>query len=76
MQRVNMRISMELRLVRRVDRLVKTRVFTSRSHAIQVAVAEKFACSNRSRLRTECAKLDRKEEQALADEGLHRILDD
>jgi hypothetical protein len=40
------------------------RAFPSRSRAIQVAVEE-----SRSRLARECAKLDPKAEQALADEG-------
>ena len=57
-------ISMDENLLQRLDRLVKTRPFRSRSQAVQQAVSEKSA------LARECAKLDRKSEQAMADEGL------
>jgi metal-responsive CopG/Arc/MetJ family transcriptional regulator len=63
-------ISIESGLLRRVDHLVKSRVFSNRSQAIQVAVEEKVARLDNNRLAQECAKLDRAQEQALADEGL------
>ena len=63
-------ITMERSLVDRVDRLVAKAVFPNRSRAIQEAVAEKLARMDRGRLARECAKLDRTEEQALADAGL------
>jgi metal-responsive CopG/Arc/MetJ family transcriptional regulator len=63
-------ISIESTLLRRVDHLVKSRVFSNRSQAIQVAVEEKVARLDNNRLAQECAKLDRVQEQALADEGL------
>jgi Arc/MetJ-type ribon-helix-helix transcriptional regulator len=53
-----------------VDSLVARRVFPNRSRAIQVALREKIDRMEGSRLATECAKLDRKFEQALAEEGL------
>lgn len=49
---------------------MKSRVFSNRSQAIQAAVAEKVARLDNNRLAQECAKLDRAQEQALADEGL------
>jgi metal-responsive CopG/Arc/MetJ family transcriptional regulator len=61
-------ISIESSLLRRVDHLVKAQVFPSRSQAIQAAVEEKV--SRLGRLAQECAKLDKAQEQALADEGL------
>ena len=63
-------ISIESGLLRRVDHLVKSRVFSNRSQAIQAAVEEKVARLDNNRLAQECAKLDRAQEQALAEEGL------
>ncbi|MDQ3256413.1 MAG: ribbon-helix-helix domain-containing protein [Acidobacteriota bacterium] len=63
-------ISIESSLLRRVDHLVKARVFSNRSQAIQSAVEEKMARLDTNRLVRECAKLDKADEQALADEGL------
>jgi alpha-D-ribose 1-methylphosphonate 5-triphosphate synthase subunit PhnG len=53
-----------------VDSLVARRVFQNRSRAIQIALHEKLERVEGSRLAAECAKLDRKFEQSLADEGL------
>ncbi|MBK9216404.1 MAG: ribbon-helix-helix protein, CopG family [Chloracidobacterium sp.] len=63
-------ISIESDLLRRVDRLVKENIFSSRSRAFQDAVAEKIERVDKNRLARELAKLDIDEEQALADEGL------
>lgn len=63
-------ISIESGLLKKVDYLVKERVFPSRSQAIQAAIHEKVARLDRNRLARECAKLDKASEQALADEGL------
>ncbi len=59
---------MDETLLQRLDRLVKTRSF--RSQAVQEAVAEKISRMDKRDLARECAKLDRKSEQAMADEGL------
>ena len=61
-------ISMDETLLQRLDRLVKTRSFHSRSQ--MVAVSEKISRMDKSALARECAKLDRQSEQAMADEGL------
>ncbi len=63
-------ISIEPKLLKKVDHLVKARVFPNRSRAIQAAVEEKITRLDRSRLAKECAKLDKAYEQSLADEGL------
>ena len=63
-------ISIESVLLKKVDFLVKERVFSNRSQAIQSAVAEKVSRLDRNRLARECAKLDKSEEQSLADIGL------
>jgi len=61
-------ITMEEALVEQVDRLVREHVYPNRSRAIQDAVADKLQRMNRGRLARECAKLDPKFEQALAEE--------
>lgn len=70
MSRTKVAITLDENLLKRLDRLVKSRLFENRSRAIQEAVSEKLARLERSRLARECAKLDRKFEQALAEEGL------
>ena len=63
-------ITIEEETLFRLDLLVKSRTFPNRSKAIQEAVKEKLSKIEKNRLETECAKLDPKFEQALADEGL------
>jgi metal-responsive CopG/Arc/MetJ family transcriptional regulator len=63
-------ISLDEKVLARVDRLVKDRAFPNRSKAIEEAVKEKLERLDRSRLARECAKLDPAFEKALADEGL------
>jgi metal-responsive CopG/Arc/MetJ family transcriptional regulator len=63
-------ISIDHSLVERIDYLVKEKVFPNRSKAIQEAVKEKIEKLDKKRLAVECAKLDPRFEQALAEEGL------
>ena len=63
-------ITLDEALLKRVDRLVRKAVFPNRSRAIQEAVAEKLARLEHGRLARECAKLDRREERAMANAGL------
>ncbi len=63
-------VSLDVRTLEKLDRLVEAAVFPSRSQAIQVAVEEKLARLERSRLARECAKLDPTFEKTLAEEGL------
>ena len=63
-------ITLDEDLLKRLDRLVKNRMFENRSRAIQEAVSEKLTRLERSRLARECAKLDRTFEQTMAEEGL------
>ncbi len=56
-------------LLDQLDDLVRSKIFPNRSKAVQEAVEEKLARLKRSRLARECAKLDPKFEQALAEEG-------
>lgn len=69
-------ITIDASIVARVDRLVARHVFRSRSEAIQVAVEEKLARLDRTRLAAECGKLDRGEEKSLAEEGLGAEIDE
>jgi metal-responsive CopG/Arc/MetJ family transcriptional regulator len=62
-------ITIDQNLLYRLDFLVKSQRFTNRSRAIQEAVAEKLSRIERSRLAQECAKLDPRFEQEMAEEG-------
>ncbi len=75
MSSVKVAITIDSRTLERVDGLVAKKVYPNRSRAIQSAVAEKLARMERGRLASECAKLDRKFERALAEEGLGQELD-
>jgi Arc/MetJ-type ribon-helix-helix transcriptional regulator len=70
MASVKVAITLEQETLRQVDSLVARRVFQNRSRAIQIALQEKLERVEGSRLAAECAKLDQKFEQSMADEGL------
>jgi len=63
-------ISIKRTTLDQLDELVKSKVFPSRSRAIQEAVEEKLSRLKGTRLAEECAKLDPNAEQELAEEGL------
>lgn len=69
MGRAKIAITVDEHALAEIDRLVRQGVFANRSKAIEEAVQERIARIQRSRLVQECAKLDKAEEQALADEG-------
>jgi Arc/MetJ-type ribon-helix-helix transcriptional regulator len=68
-------ISLNQKTLTRVDRLVKRKVFASRSAAIQSAIESDLERRERNRLAEECAKLDPQAEAEMADEGLAEDLD-
>jgi metal-responsive CopG/Arc/MetJ family transcriptional regulator len=70
MARSKVAISLEESTLRRLDQLVRRRVFPNRSRAIQTAVDEKLERIERVRLARECAKLEPVFEKALAEEGM------
>lgn len=70
MAKAKVAVTLDSELIDRVDRLVKARRFPNRSQAIEMALAEKLDRLDQGRLARECAKLDSKEERALADEGM------
>ncbi len=63
-------LTLDAKLVQRVDALVSSQRFKNRSQAVEAALLEKLQRLGRTRLAEECAKLDRTVEQRLADEGL------
>jgi metal-responsive CopG/Arc/MetJ family transcriptional regulator len=74
MSTIKVAITIQDDLLDRLDRLVKARVFPNRSKAVQEAVKEKLARLDRNRLARECAKLDKKFERSMAEEGISREL--
>lgn len=62
-------ITIDDRMLKQIDILVKSKFFPNRSKAIQEAVAEKLIRLEKSRLAQECAKLDSDFEQSMAEEG-------
>ena len=67
-------ISIEASVLKKIDRLVKAKTFESRSQAFQKAAENTLEKVERSRLAEECAKLDKRLERKLADEGLSKDL--
>ncbi len=59
----------------RLDLLVKSHMFPSRSRAIQEAVVEKLDHLEKNRLARECAKLNPEFEQNLSEEGISAEID-
>jgi metal-responsive CopG/Arc/MetJ family transcriptional regulator len=70
MAKTKLAVTLEASLVEELDQLVSKRRFANRSQAIESAVADKLARMARTRLASECSKLDQREERALAEEGL------
>ena len=62
-------ITIDDKILKQIDILVKSKFFPNRSKAIQEAVSEKLLRLEKSRLAQECAKLDPEFEQSLAEES-------
>jgi metal-responsive CopG/Arc/MetJ family transcriptional regulator len=69
MAKTKVAVSFDERTLQHLDQLVADAVFLSRSHAVQVAVEEKLARMDQSRLARECAKLDPACEKTFVEEG-------
>jgi metal-responsive CopG/Arc/MetJ family transcriptional regulator len=69
MSRAKIAITVDEAALSEVDHLVTAGVFPNRSQAFELAVIERLARMRRTRLASESAKLDRDEEQALAEES-------
>ncbi len=63
-------VSMDQKIVHRLDGLVRRGFFPNRSKAIQAALENQLSRLDKSRLALECAKLNPKHERALAEEGM------
>lgn len=73
MKAAKVAISLDRWTLTRVDRLVRRGVFPSRSGLMQISIEEKLRRIDGVRLARECAKLDRRLERALAEEGLEPV---
>jgi hypothetical protein len=63
-------ITIDERVLARLDMLVAAGVFQDHNQAVQSAVEEKLLLLNKDRLARECGKLEPAEEQAMAEEGM------
>jgi len=73
MRSAKVAISLDRRTLTQVDRLVARGVFPSRSRLVQDSIEDKLRRIDGVRLARECAKLDRRIERALAEEGLEPV---
>jgi metal-responsive CopG/Arc/MetJ family transcriptional regulator len=69
-------ITIDDKILRRLDLLVQSNVFPNRSKAIQEAIEDKLVRLDKTRLAQECAKLNPSFEQAIAEEGLSSELEE
>ena len=67
MSKTKVAVTLNTELLGELDELIARRQFPNRSQAIETAVAEKLARLARTRLALEAAKLDPREEKALAE---------
>ena len=74
MAKAKVAVTLDAGTVERLDQLVEQAVFPSRSQGVEVALKEKLARLDRSRLARECAKLDPEYERSLAEEGISEDL--
>lgn len=70
MAKAKVAVTLDSRILRRLDRLVRDARYPNRSQAIEAAIADQLDRLERRRLAVECAKLDARAERALAEEGL------
>jgi metal-responsive CopG/Arc/MetJ family transcriptional regulator len=70
MPKTKVAITLNSELLEELDGLIAQRRFPNRSQAIEAALAEKLGRLARTRLARETAKLDPREEKALAEEGM------
>lgn len=70
MAKTKVALTLDAELVERIDELVARNRFRSRSQAIESALADTLQRLARTRLARESARLNPRDEQRLADEGL------
>ncbi|HEY4320745.1 MAG TPA: ribbon-helix-helix domain-containing protein [Gemmatimonadales bacterium] len=69
MAKAKIAVTLDDRVLDRLDRFVRGGLYPNRSQAIEAAVVEKLARLEHRRLAAECAKLDPHAERTLAEEG-------
>jgi metal-responsive CopG/Arc/MetJ family transcriptional regulator len=72
MHKAKIAITIDEKIVVRIDRLVKQKTFKNRSQAIEEALQEKLSRLDKTRLAREAAKLDPDFEKALSEEGIDK----
>ena len=70
MGKAKIAITLDEKIVSRLDRLVKQEAYTNRSQAIEAAIRDKLQRLDRTRLAQELNKIDPQYEKALAEEGI------
>ena len=70
MPKAKVAITLDAELLSRLDTLVHQAPFRNRSQAIEAALEEMLERLRRTRLAQECARLDPREERAVAEEAL------
>jgi metal-responsive CopG/Arc/MetJ family transcriptional regulator len=75
MSTIKVAVTIDAEVLAQVDQLVAQRVFPNRSKAIQAALQDKLTRMRRGRLARESAKLDSRQEQTLAEEGMEQELE-
>ena len=70
MGKAKIAITIDEKIVLRLDQLVKQEAFSNRSQAIEQALRDKLQRIDRTRLARELSKLDPKYEKSLAEEGI------
>jgi Arc/MetJ-type ribon-helix-helix transcriptional regulator len=73
---IKIAITIDDKILRRLDLLVQSNVFPNRSKAIKEAIEDKLVRLDNTRLVQECAKLNPSFEQAIAEEGLSSALEE
>jgi len=68
-------VSIDEKQLKKIDFYVKKHVFKNRSQAFQISINRTLEQLEHDRLTRECAKLDPKEEQELADIGIDEDLE-
>ncbi len=74
MAKTKVAVTLDAKLLGRLDSLVRQAQFPNRSQAVEAAPVGKLARLDRARLARECAKLDPDAERTLAEEGMGKEL--
>jgi metal-responsive CopG/Arc/MetJ family transcriptional regulator len=72
MRKAKIAVTIDEKIVDRLDGLVHQRAFANRSQAVEQALLEKLERIDRIRLAREAAKVNVDEERSLAEEGIDR----